>query len=754
MRESSLCTKGEDIKMNNKVRMLALAITAIILLSLVPITAGAAANSGTCGNNLMWTLDNGLLTISGTGDMRDYGIGVFVSPPWSDYYVERVEIKSGVTSIGEYAFFECALESIEIPDTVKSIGEEAFLYCVALEKISVSESNKYYSSDGSALFNKDKTTLLFYALGKSDTSYTIPNTVTSISSFAFYGCQKLETLDIPAAVKSIGDDAFEDTGIENINVSLSNRYYSSKDGVLFNKNKTTLMFYPRGKRNISYTVPNGVTTIGANAFRYCYVETLILPSSIKSIGNYVFYDAYIEYFEIPTSVTSVGNFAFDWGDPTVYYGGTEAQWKKIIFADALDDPEFNTSNFKNIYYNSKAPEQTYSGSCGNNLKWSFDNGVLTISGVGTMTDWDNAWDAPWGSIRAYVDTVKIEDGVATIGAGAFFNMIHLKSVSIPSSVTSIGRIAFSGCTRLSSVNIPHDVTTIGDRAFYKCTSLTSVSLPNGVWSIGDGVFYGCASLTSARLSERITKLGKEMFYGCTRLASVNIPGSITAIGENAFRDCKSLTRASISHGVTSIEDSAFCNCTSLTSVSLPSSIRSIGNNTFRNCTSLTSVSLPSSIRSIGNSTFRGCQGLTSMNIPLGIVSIDNYAFYDCTGLTDVYYEGDEDDLALVSIGSNNEPLTEAEIHYTPTKFAGMPTVSAQDGAYTVSARVKALDGCVVVAALMDGRKTIDVEAVTLAEGETEAEATVSGNAKTVQVFIWDSLENMKPLCPPRTITIE
>lgn len=624
------------------IKKLSVLITAVMLLVSVPVAVNAE-RSGTCGENLTWTFADGLLTISGTGTMRDYlpgdGIG---GAPWSYETIKRVEIKNGVTSIGEYAFFECALESVEIassvtsigewafagcpnlkcveiPSSVTGMGEDVFLNCQSLERISVDASNKSYCSEDGVLYDKNKTSLVCYPDGKED-----------------------ETYKMPAGVQTIGDSAFDYCkALKSISVEASSRYFSSEDGVLFNKNKTILIVYPLGKREVTYAIPNGVTS-AAGAFRYRYVKTLILPSSMKSIGNYAFYSAYIDNFEIPASVTSIGAEAFNYGRSSVYYRGTEEQWNKIKFADFAETSEIAPSEaFKNVYYNAKAPEFTYSGSCGGNLRWEFSGGTLTISGTGKMDDWNNAYDSPWGTFRVYTDTIKIEDGVETIGAGAFYSFIALKNVSMPSSVRSIGETAFSKCSQMKNINIPNSVTVIGNSAF----------------------------------------------SGCTDLKSINIPSGITAIEKY---------------------------------------------------------------------TFSGCAALMSVNIPLGVTAIGEYAF-NSSGLTDVYYGGDAEDWAAVLTGAGNDPLTEAEIHYTPTKFAGMPTVTkTEDGAYTVSTNIKDIDnGCAVITVLTNGRKIIDAKTAVVSAGETSAEVTVNGsNPKTVQVFIWDGLENMKPLCLPRTITIE
>ena len=352
-------------------------------------------DSGTCGKNLTWKLtEAGTLIISGTGAMSE------PSSPWSsNSFIKRAIVANGVTTIGSFAFYNCSsltsvtignsvraigdyafarctsLTSITIPDSVTSIGESAFDRCTSLtsvtlgnsvtsiedsafsdcsslEDINVASGNNYYSSNNGVLFNKKKTELIRYPKGKSETSYTIPNSVTSIrySAFArctsltsitipdsvtsigksaFAGCTSLTSITIPDSVTSIGYSAFEDcTGLTSINVASNNNCFSSNNGVLFNKKKTELIKYPEGKSQTSYTIPNSVTSIGKRAFIYCSSLTSItISNSVTSIGDGAFYDCT--------------------GLKDVYYAGSEAQWKAISVDDYGNDSLLNAT----IHYN-------------------------------------------------------------------------------------------------------------------------------------------------------------------------------------------------------------------------------------------------------------------------------------------------------------------------------------------------------------------------------------------------------------------
>ena len=220
-----------------------------------------------------------------------------------------------VTSIGCEAFAYCtALTSIEIPDSVTSISSfDAFMLCLSLTNINVAENNTAYCSENGILFNKEKTELLCYPAGKTDDFYNIPDSVTSIGSGAFLFCISLINIIIPDSVTSIGFGAFTlCLSLTNINVAENNTVYSSENGVLFNKDKTELLRYPEGKKDISYNIPDSVTSIGDAAFVYCGSLTdITIGNSVTSIGNNAFSQCIsLTSITIPDSVTIIGEGAF------------------------------------------------------------------------------------------------------------------------------------------------------------------------------------------------------------------------------------------------------------------------------------------------------------------------------------------------------------------------------------------------------------------------------------------------------------
>ena len=418
-----------------------------------------------------------------------------------------VTIPKSVTSIGSFAFKGCSsLTSVTIPKSVTSIGSFAFKGCSSLTSITVDENNSTYKSIDGNLYSKSGKTLIQYAIGKSATSFEIPNSVTSIENYAFYDCDSLTSITIPNSVTSIGKSAFYDCD------SLT-----------------------------SITIPNSVTSIGESAFESCdSLTSITIPDSVTSIGESTFYNcSSLTSITIPDSVTSIGSSAFFGCDSlkSVDYLGTIEQWCNVSFGSSFANPLCNGAKL-------------------------YLNGTLVTNLVIPSEVTSIGYDAFYGCTS--LTSVTIPNSVTSIGSSAFRGCTSLSSITIPDSVTSIEYDAFRGCTSLTSITIPNSVTSIGSSAFYGCTSLTSITIY--ATSIGDYAFRGCTSLTSVTIGDSVTSIGEGAFYNCTRLTSVTIPNSVTSIGEGAFYKCTSLTSVTIGDSVTSIGSYAFYNCTSLTSV--------------------------------------------------------------------------------------------------------------------------------------------------------------------------------------------
>ena len=251
--------------------------------------------------------------------------------------------------------------------------------------------------------------------------------------------------------------------------------------------------------------------------------------------------------------------------------------------------------------------------------WSFDEttGTLTITANGGTTAWRSSCD------KKLVQSVEIQEGVASIGGSAFSGCTALVSIEIPDSVKSIGSQAFTSCYKLKSVKIPNGVTSIGLMTFWDCLDLASIEIPNSVTSINNFAFVGCRSLTS-----------------------IEIPNSVTSIGWSAFLDCKGFTSIEIPDSVTSIGGAAFEGCSSLESITIPDSVASIGNEAFKGCSNLTSIEIPNSVTSVGSDVFAGCSSLDNIIYPSGL-DVGNASVPDTS--TQIEYTDNNGEVTITEI---------------------------------------------------------------------------------------------------------
>ena len=526
-----------------------------------------------------------------------------------------VTIGNGVTSIGYGAFRDCtSLTSVTIGNSVTRIANYTFEGCGSLGSVYIADIGKWAEINFGNLYANP----LYYAgnlylNGELVTGeLIIPDGVTSIGRYAFYGYDRLTSITIPDGVTSIGSSAFEGC--------------TSLATIIIPDNVTSIGGYTfRGCTSLtSVTIGNSVTSIGDYAFYNCgSLSAVTIGNGVTSIGDYAFYGCdSLTSVTIPDSVTSIGSSAFS---------GCTNIASAIMPSHAIGD--IPRDNLKTVVITS-----------GDSI------------GYGAFEDCTS------------LTSVTIPDSVTSIGWSAFENCTSLTSITIPDGVPSIGDYTFRGCTSLTSVTIPDSVTSIGIYAFYGCDnlryneygnalylgndenpyvvliktkdkSITSVDIYDSTKVIYGFAFRDCTSLTSVTIPDSVTSIGDYAFDSCDALTSVTIPDSVTSIGQSAFAHCTSLTSVTIPDSVTSIRYEAFRNCTSLTSVTIPDGVTSIGNYAFYNCTSLTSVIIPSSVTSIGREAFHNCSSLASVTIPDGVTSIGYRAFEDCTSLTSVTFNG-------------------------------------------------------------------------------------------------------------------
>ncbi len=399
-------------------------------------------------------------------------------------------IPEGVTSIESYAMFYCnGLSSISLPASVSFIGEGAFAYCNEVRSYAVSAENAYFMADETGtLYNKEQTALIVCP-SQIGGSYEIPESVTSIYSYAFCYCKDLCSLTIPAGVTYIGDYAF--CWCESL---------------------------------ASLSLPWGISAIGDYAFYHCYgLSALTIPESVRSIGEYAFYSCEkLTAMTIPEGVTSIGASAFG-------------------FCEALTSvtfPESLTTIGKNAFFDCPVLRTAELPTHLTDIGRAAFRRCEALSSV-TIPEGVTAIAPELFRDCINLTSVTIPDGVSSIGKAAFSGCVSLTDLAIPGTVTSIGIEVFLNCRQLSSITIPEGVTSIQADAFSGC-GLVSVTIPEGVTHIGDHAFEGCSALTDLTISEGVSGIGDRAFAVCTALTKLTIPESVTFIGEHAFGECDSL----------------------------------------------------------------------------------------------------------------------------------------------------------------------------------------------------------------------
>jgi hypothetical protein len=505
---------------------------------------------------------------------------------------------STLATIGAYAFSGTSLTSITLPASVTTIGDRAFSGNRSLATMTVEATNPNYSSLDNVLFDKQKTSLINYSLSKTATTYSIPSSVTSIEAEAFNGASFLTAITVPAGVLTIGARAFVGMGLmASFTVAEANPNFSSLNGVLFDKQKTSLINYPLSKTETSYSIPSSVTSIQAFAFNEgSSLTSVIIPAGVITIENYAFWNASrLNVYFLGNAPATVSNDAFEnvGGKAYIKTGATDFApvgdtWKRLTVA-VLDD------------------------------------GTRPCTSGGTYTIQDFVVTNGFSCAGAAV----IPDGVQAIGESAFTSNESLITVTIPATATFIHPNSFSLSPALTSFSVdsanpnfssaegvlfnkeksslllfppgkgasyvvPASVVTIADRAFIN-GSLTAITIPGNVESIGSHAFFGAEGLTSVT------------FSGTSTLAS---------IGENAFKQSK------------------------LEAINIPASVTIIGDAAFA-LTPLRSVTFAenSSITTISSSMFESVQSLTSITIPASVTSIESYAFYGASQLANVVFLG-------------------------------------------------------------------------------------------------------------------
>ena len=511
-------------------KILSITLTLLLLANFFSNAVSVLAKEDV-SENFGYTITNGevsIYEIHKGGDVKipqkieGYPVTSIDTEPDINPTITSLIIPEGVKDISVSAFENCnELSQITLPDSLESIGTQAFM------------GTAYYNDDanwenGVLYIGKH----LIEAKTSLSGEYKIKEGTLTIAGRAFERCKELNGITIPESVKGIGTFVFADCiKLEGLTISKDNKYFSAKDGIVYNKNQTQLIFAsPNIKGNI--TLPKSLTSIREGAFQYCnFVKSVTLPDGIKEIGDRAFYacDA-LEKINIPDSVNKIG--------------------------DSI------------IYHTPYYKEQS-----------NWENHLLYVGKH--LVDSDSSGD--------FKGTCTIKEGTLTIADETFCYRDKLKKVYIPDSVIYLGEDAFWNCQRLTSVRLSKNIKVIGNNTFFECYKLKSINLPEKLERIEANAFYECSSLDTLYIPNSVNYIGTGAFYKCRLVKELNIPKGIKSIEANTFNGCSSIKKITVPNGVTAIGNYAFENCTSLKEITLPNSLKKIGKYAFENATKISKV---------------------------------------------------------------------------------------------------------------------------------------------------------------------
>lgn len=600
--------------------------------------------------------------------------------------VESLEIPKSVTGIGNFAFTHCGIITFKIPDTVKNVGEGIFANCKQLTEVSFPSS----------LTDIPNYTFWFCSNLKQ---YTVPEQMTRIGRCAFEGCLNLETVNLPEGLEVIDEYAFNtkdstftadewNARKELVSISLPSTLTTIGDyafrgccfekvivpdsvvnygGGIFNYCKNLKEVHlPKGLEKLNgfeectaletVKIPDTVKEISHFGFANSGIVTIELPNGLEKIGDSAFYGCKnIEDIVIPKKVANIGRYAFGWCEhlKTITFCGDAPKEVQIVMGD-------NKHTLKNdVYYpannatwteevmNKMGPDATWipygeeeivaKGNCGEKLEWKLDSkGILRISGSGTMKNYTYKSEMPWFKYIDQINSVKVEEGVTSIGEYAFYGMPNMTEIQLPKGLKTIGGYAFKNSTKLNKVELPDTITKLGESAFYGCTGLTKINIPEGIYTIWAYTFKNCTNLAEVTLPSTLIKLDEAAFYGCSALKEINIPEKVSIIGIYCFKNCNNLSSLTLPEALTSVREAAFYG-TAITELAIPKDVKTIGAYAFKNCTKLNNIQLPEALEKINDSAFYSCTALTTLEIPNNVTKICDYAFRKCTGIQNVKF---------------------------------------------------------------------------------------------------------------------
>ena len=626
--------------------------------------------SGTCGENLFWELRSGTMYIYGSGEMTDYWNNL----PWANYVdsITEVVIGQGVTSIGDTAFYESAVERVCIPDSVTRIGGLAFYGCDELYYVDLGaglqeldlQAFAYCSNLEMVAFPEGLLTIGNYAFQscKKLMNVTIPNSVRTIGDYAFGNCNYLRYVTVGSGVTALGDMAFQGcvnlkqvkflgdaptAGGQIFTLTGPIGYYPAGNATWTSSARSaiggmyvTWQSYAAGDTSPVGCTGNHVKRIdepaveptcqepGKTALTHCALCGLVLsrPTVIPVKPHDPVIDAAVEPTCTENGLTE--------GSHCSVCGVVLAAQVAVPFRHDYADGSCTLCGVK---------QPLAEGICGEDLIWRLEeDGVLTISGTGAMGNFydDTVADetfTPWKAYTEQIRHVVMEEGVTNIEEYTFYEYPNLETVSIPETVTQIGRSAFGWSPRLAKIVIPGSVTEIGNFAFLECTGLTDVVFQGSAPEMGINVFLNVTAQILYPYKDDSWLDVVDNQYGGVLTWVMDVPRA----GKNAnweFDEETGILRIFGTGAMTDFEEYYdtpwYDSLGKIKKLVVEEGITSVGANSFVGATGLTEVVLADSVTQIGMLAFDGCRNLYRLSMPVS-ARVEECAFSYCTDLIEI-----------------------------------------------------------------------------------------------------------------------
>lgn len=497
------------------------------------------------------------------------------------YAESDFEIKNGVLMK-----YKGNKKHVIIPDKVSDIADKAFAGKEFVTKITVPGSIK-----------EIQYTYFDECINLKEVVLLDGVEVLGIHCFSYN--PKLEKVSIPKTLYSLHSCSFQDClKLQSIDVDPENPNFTSVDGVMFSKYKTSIYCYPAGKPEKSYTVPEGVYSIWNKSFAEASnLEEVIFPDTLTFIDYYAFAGCQgLKTVTFPDSLTEIGNQAFD-----SCYNLTTVNLPANL--EVIDPGAFVGCNkLKNIKIDKDNPNFT------------------SVSGVLYNKKLDRLVMVP-----RTIKTFTIPDTVKTIGMSAFSSG-GLESITIPKNVREIEEHAFYDCQKLKSVKISNGVTKIGNAAFCLCKKLSDITFPKSIKDIGSYAFDSTPWLNNKK--DDFLIVNKILVYYKGYKSNVSIPKGVVKIAPGAFYGNDSIMKITIPEGVTDIGDDAFGYCYSLEEVNLPGSLKRIGDRAFLCNFKLSLLFLPTGDIDIGEEAFKFMSEDIRVYVEYGSATADRIPYED------------------------------------------------------------------------------------------------------------------------------